>query len=103
MAFIASKNSSIKEQTILSKKKCWKLLNYLPNPTKGTGWHGSTTKTQISLGTSAQSNQSLSFPDEETLNPWLPRERPSKSDQIAQMLNLIWVFDGRTCHFVSFA
>ena len=36
-----------------------------------------------------QSGQNLSFPPEETLDPWLPIERPLKTDQTAGMCRLI--------------
>ena len=37
----------------------------------------------------AHADQSLRFPPEDALNPWLPTECPSKTDQAAQMHRLI--------------
>ena len=49
---------------------------------------------------SAQSDQSLHCPHEGTLSThWAHSE---DSDQTGRMPRLIWVFAGRTCHFVSF-
>ena len=45
----------------------------------------------------SQYDQSLCFLTEETLDLWLPMiERPSKTDQTAQVLRLIGVFNGCT-------
>ena len=46
---------------------------------------------------------SLSFPPEETLDPWLPIEHSSKTDQTVGMSRLIQVFQGCTCQLVPFA
>ena len=51
---------------------------------------------------SAQSDQSHRCPHEETLGPQLPIECTTKTDQTGQMPRLIWVFAGRTDHFVGF-
>ena len=51
---------------------------------------------------SAQSDQSLHCPLEESLGPWLPIKRTAKSDQTRRMPKLIWVFAWRTCHFIGF-
>ena len=46
---------------------------------------------------STQSDQSLSSLHEENLGPKLP----AKTDQTGPMPKLIWIFAGRTCHFVG--
>ena len=51
---------------------------------------------------SAQSNQSLRCPHEESLGPLLYFKRTAKTDQTGRMPRLIRVFAGRTCHFVGF-
>ena len=53
--------------------------------------------------TSTQSDKSLSFPPEETLDPGLPIERASKTDQTGQMHRLILAFDVYTCQLVPLA
>ena len=71
--------------------------------TKPTKWHVRPAKTQISLGIRplCWSESSLSawrkLGSLATL--WSHRD---DSDQIGQMPRLIWVFAGRTCHFVGF-
>ena len=50
-----------------------------------------------------QSNHRFSFPHEETLDPWLPIEHPSKTDQTVHLGRLIRVFDGHTCQLVPSA
>ena len=52
---------------------------------------------------SAQSDQGLHCPHEESLGPHLPNERTAKTDHTGKMPRLIWVFAGRTCHFVGFS
>ena len=52
----------------------------------------------------AQSDLSLSFQPEETLDPWLPNWAPIKdSDKTAWKRRLIIVFVGGTCQLVPFA
>ena len=51
---------------------------------------------------SAQSDQNLRCPHEETLGPYLPIECTVKTDQTGRMFRLMWVFAGSTCHFVGF-
>ena len=70
--------------------------------TKPTKWHVRPAKTQISLGIRpVWSESSLSA-------QWVakdPRFLPADSEdsgQIGRMPRLIWVFAGRTCHFVGF-
>ena len=45
---------------------------------------------------SAQSDQSLRSPHEESLGPYQPIERTAKTDQTGWMPRLIWVFAGHT-------
>ena len=51
---------------------------------------------------SAQSDQSLRCPYEETLVPQLPTECTAKTDQTGRIPRLICVFAGGTDHFVGF-
>ena len=51
---------------------------------------------------STQSDQSLCCTHEETLVPYLSTECKAKTDQTGQIPGLIWVFAGRTGHFVGF-
>ena len=51
---------------------------------------------------SAQSEQNLRCPQEESLGPSLPTERTAKGDQTARMPMLIWFFVGHAGHFVVF-
>ena len=51
---------------------------------------------------SAQSDQSLRCPHEQTLGPQLPIERTTKTDQTGRMPRLIWVFAGHKGHSVGF-
>ena len=70
--------------------------------TKPTKWHVSPAKTQISLGIRpAWSESSLSAwrKTGSLATHWAHSE---DSDQIGRMPRLIWVFAGRTCHFVGF-
>ena len=50
---------------------------------------------------SAHSDQSLPCPHEETLGPLLPTEHTAKTLIRLGIYRLIWVFAGRTCHFVG--
>ena len=58
-------------------------------------------KTRISLGIRPVWS-SLRCPHEEGLGPQLPIECTAKTDQTGRMPRLIWVFTGRTGHFVGF-
>ena len=86
--------------------------------TKPTKWQCAQRRLR-SAWASAQSDQSLRCPHEESLGPWLPIELTAKtdqtlrmprlirvfagdSDQTGQMRMLIWVFAGRTCYFAGF-
>ena len=51
---------------------------------------------------SAQSDQSLCCPHEETFGPQLPIERTAKTDQTGRMPRLIWVFAGHKGYFIGF-
>ena len=48
------------------------------------------------------SDQSLRCSPEKALGPSLPIELTVRTDQTGRMPRLIWVFAGRTCHFVGF-
>ena len=70
--------------------------------TKPTKWHVRPAKTQISLGICPVWSQSL-------LSAWRKLgslathwANSKDSDQTGLMPRLIWVFAGRTCHFVGF-
>ena len=52
-----------------------KLYDKSQCPAYRTSWHVYTAKIQISVA-SMQSEQSYSFPPEETLNPWLTKRAP---------------------------
>ena len=70
--------------------------------TKPTKWHASTAKTQISLDIhQVWSESSLSAWRQlgSLATHWAHSE---DSDQTGRMPRLIWVFAGRTCHFVGF-
>ena len=70
--------------------------------TKPTKWHVRPAKTQISLGIHPiWSESSLSAWKElgSLATTWAHSE---DSDQTGQMPRLIWVFAGRTCHFIGF-
>ena len=51
---------------------------------------------------SAQFDQSLRCPHEESSDPLLPIECTAKTDQTRRMPRLIWVYVRCTCHFVGF-
>ena len=56
-----------------------------------------------SASASAHSNQSLRFPHEETLHPWISKNAPSvDSDQPAHLRRLICIYAGRTCSKIRF-
>ena len=80
--------------------KVWHYLSrFMTKPTK---WHVRPAKTQISLGIRPVWSESS------LCAPWVAKD-PSflhadseDSDQTGRMPRLIWVFAGRTCHFVGF-
>ena len=66
--------------------------------TRPTKWHVRPAKNQISLG-------SRPFWSESSLSAWRKLTQwahSEDSDQTGEMPRLIWVFAGRTCHFVGF-
>ena len=70
--------------------------------TKPTKWYVRPAKTQISLGIRpvwSESSLSAWKKLESLATHWAHSE---DSDQIGRMPRLIWVFAGRTCHFVGF-
>ena len=68
--------------------------------TKSTKWYVLSKKSD-QLG-HLSSLISLCCLHEERLGPYLPLQHPAKTDQTGWMPQLIWVFAGRTSHFVSF-
>ena len=70
--------------------------------TKPTKWHVRPAKTRIILGIRPVWSVFPVRPDEESLGPQLPIERIMSEDsgQTGRMPSLIWVFNGRTCHYV---
>ena len=69
--------------------------------TKPTKWHVCPTKTQVSLGVCPVWSES-SLSAWRKLGSSATIKRTAKTDQTGQMPRLIWVFAGRTCHFVGF-
>ena len=69
--------------------------------TKPTKWHVRQAKIHISLGT-CQSDQSLLCTQWVAKNPSFLHIDREDSDWTGQMPRMIWVFSGRTCHFVDF-
>ena len=70
--------------------------------TKPTKWHVRPAKTQISLGIRpvwSESSLSAWRKPGSLATHWAHSE---ESDQTGRMPRLIWVFAGRTCHFVGF-
>ena len=70
--------------------------------TKPTKWYVRPAKTQISLGIRpvwSESSLSAWRKLDSLATHWAHGEN---SDQIGRMPRLIWVFAGRTCHFVGF-
>ena len=70
--------------------------------TKPTKWHVCPTKTQISLGILP------AWPESSLCAQWVAKDSSylhadsEDSDQTGRMPRLMWVFAGRTCHFVGF-
>ena len=88
------RSSSIKRPFLLHEKNCI--------VTKPTKWHVRPAKTQISLDIRPVWSKS-------SLSAWRKLgslathwEQSEDSDQTGRMPRLIWVFAGRTCHFVGF-
>ena len=59
-------------------------------------------KTQISLGIRPVWSESLLCTQWVAMGPMFLYANSEDSDQIGRMPRLIWVFAGRTCHFVGF-
>ena len=70
--------------------------------TKPTKWHVRPVKTQISLGIRLVWSESSLFTQWVAKDPSFLHADSKDSDQTGQMPRLIWVFAGRTCHFVGF-
>ena len=68
--------------------------------TKPTKWHVCPTKTQISLGVRPVWSESLLCTQWVAKDPSSSHMDSEESDQTGWMPRLIWVFTGRTCHFV---
>ena len=70
--------------------------------TKPTKWHVRPAKTQISLGIRPVWSESLLCTQWVAKDPSFLHVDSKDSDQTGWMPRLIWVFTGRTCHFVGF-
>ena len=70
--------------------------------TKPTQWHVRQAKTQISLGFRPVWTESSLCTKWVAKGPVLLQADSEDSDQTGWMPRLIWVFAGRTCHFVGF-
>ena len=71
--------------------------------TKPTKWHVRPVKTQISLGIRPVWSESSQCAQWVAKDPSFLHADSKDSDQTGLMPRLIWVFAGRTCHFVGFA
>ena len=70
--------------------------------TQPTKWHVRPAKTQISLGIRPVWSESLLCVQCVAKGPSFHHADGEDSDQTWRMPRLIWVFTGRTCHFVGF-
>ena len=70
--------------------------------TKLTKRHVRPAKPQISLGSRPVWSESLLCAQWVAKDPSFLHAESEDSDQTGQMLRLIWVFAGRSCHFVGF-
>ena len=70
--------------------------------TKPTKWHVRPAKTQISLGIRPVWSESSPCAQWVAEHPMVLHAYSEDSDQTGRMPRLIWVFAGRTCHFVGF-
>ena len=70
--------------------------------TKSTKWHLCAAKTQISLGIRPVWSESSLCTKSVAKDQSFLHADSEDSDQTWQMARLIWVFAGRTCHFVGF-
>ena len=83
---------------------------YFPNPesylshsmTKATKWHVCPVKTQISLGIHPVWSESSLAAWRKLRSLATHKAHSEDSDQSGQLPRLIWVFPGRTGHFVGF-
>ena len=71
--------------------------------TKPTKWHVRPAKTEISLGIRPVWSESSLCAQWVAKDPRFLHADSEDSDQTGRMPRLIWVFAGRTCHFVGFA
>ena len=70
--------------------------------TKPTKWFVRPAKTQISLGIRLVWSESSLCAQWVAKDPSFLHADSEDSDQTGRMPRLIWVFAGRTCHFVGF-
>ena len=70
--------------------------------TKPIKWHVHPVKTQISLGIRPVWSESSLCAKWVAKDPNFLHADSEDSDQTGRMPRLIWVFAGRTCHFVGF-
>ena len=70
--------------------------------TKSTKWHVRPVKTQISLSIRPVWSESLLCAQWIAKDPMFPHADSEDSNQTGWIPRLIWVFAGRTCHFVGF-
>ena len=70
--------------------------------TKPTKWYVRSAKTQISLGIHPVWSESSLCAQWVAKDPSFLHVDSEDSDQTGRMPRLIWVFGGRTCHFVGF-
>ena len=70
--------------------------------TKPTNWHVRPAKTQISLGIRPVWSESSLCAQWVAKDPSVLHADSEDSDQTGRMPMLIWIFAGRTCHFVGF-
>ena len=88
---------------ILSNKSLlYKLSQRSRIVTKPTKWHVLPAKTQISLGIRPVWSESSLCAQLVAKDPSFLQADSEDSDQTGRMPRLIWVFAGRTCHFVGF-
>ena len=70
--------------------------------TKPTKWHARPAKTQISLGIRPVWSESSLCTQWVFKDPNFLKANREDSNQTGRMSRLIWIFAGRTCHFVGF-
>ena len=79
---------------------CSSKLHMSQRMTKPTKWHVRPTKTQISLCIRPVWSESSMYTQYVAKDPSFLHADSEDSDQTGRMPSLIWVFAGRTCHFV---